>query len=203
MVTVLNHLCYCQTRVNVWTNVQVHTNCRKTWNFICFHMDAIFRLESICIAVFGFVDDDNNNDGTDWNVFKLLAGMCVCVCAEIFYHISEWGPHSKLTALHTHTNSLHVAKQEWQMNHEKFIRNRCVPPKILIYKVTRSHIQRVLCVWNNSSIVNGWIWDVKTCVWWLPILLFTFNGISLHFFCLCGWTRVCVRARTFKNETQR
>lgn len=105
MVAVLRHYYRCRRQrfhccrawVNVWTNVRVHTNCRKTWNFICFHMDVTFRLESICTAVFGLVDDDDDNsDGTDWNVLKLLAGVWGVhsfefVCRH-FYHISEWEP---------------------------------------------------------------------------------------------------------------
>lgn len=58
----------------------------KLQTLFCCHMDGIFRLESICIALFGlFVNDSNHDDddnGSDWNVFKLLADVCLCV--EIF-----------------------------------------------------------------------------------------------------------------------
>lgn len=70
-------------------------------------MDVTFRLESIRTAVFGPVDDDNNSDGTDRNVFKLLAGVRSSLCVDIFTTLAnERTPIQNLlrcAAAHTHT----------------------------------------------------------------------------------------------------
>lgn len=86
-------------------------------------MDVTFRLESICTAVFGLVDGDNNNDGTDWNVFKLLAGLSLCV--DIFTTLANENPHSKLAALYSaHTHARFARCQAGMANESRKIHSK-------------------------------------------------------------------------------